>query len=211
MEAVNLLPLEYRDRKRKRAGAADLSGRRTLQLGGAAALVFALLFAALYVHERSVVNSKKTALANDQARIAAVQPQIEAIKTAKAAVAAKLATAQSVTGARMNWDRALTDFAKVIPTSAYLTSLQVSAPVATAAAATTTTPSTDGTAASAPPPTAPSGMTLNGVASSTPGVALVMDKLGLLPWLNGVTLTSASLQPDNTYNFVLTAGVSEEH
>jgi hypothetical protein len=54
-------------------------------------------------------------------------------------------------------------------------------------------------------------MTLTGVAPSTPGVALVMDRLSLLTWLSGVTLASATRMDDGTNNFNMTANVSEAH
>jgi Tfp pilus assembly protein PilN len=216
MDAVNLLPLEYRERKRRRsAPAANLDGRRTLRIGGGVALLFAVLLGGLFFHEHQLVNSNKKELANNQAQIAAVQPQVDAIKTAQAAVSGRLAFARSVTATRMNWDKALNDFAKVIPTSSYLSSIQVTAPVtaanAASAAAATTVPATDSTAAAAPVPSTVSTMTLTGVAPSTPGVALVMDRLSLLTWLSGVTLASATRMDDGTNNFNMTANVSEAH
>lgn len=217
MDAVNLLPLEYRERKRRRsAPAANLDGRRTLRLGGGVALLFAVLLGVLFFHEHQLVNSKKKELANSQAQIAAVQPQVDVIKTAQAAVSGRLAFATSITSTRMNWDRALNDFAKIIPTSSYLSSIQVTAPVTVAtagasAAAATTTPSTDSTAAAAPAPSVFSTMTLTGVAPSTPGVALVMDRLSLLTWLSNVALGSAVRVDNGQNNFNITANVSEAH
>ena len=224
MDAVNLLPLEYRERKRRRsAPAANLDGRRTLRLGGGVALFFAVALGALFFHEHQLVSSKTKELANNKAQIAAVQPQVDAITTAQAAVSGRLAFAKSVTSTRMNWDKALNDFARIIPTSSYLTSIAVTAPVtaataAAAAAAPTTLPSTDATgttdATAAATPAAPSSlstMTLAGTAPSTPGVALVMDRLSLLPWLSNVALTSASRTDTGSNTFNLTANVSEAH
>lgn len=218
MDAVNLLPPEYRERKRRRsAPAANLDGRKTLRLGGGVALLFAVLLGGLFFHEHQLVTSKKKELANNQAQIAAVQAQVDTIKTAQAAVSGRLSLASSITSTRMNWDKALNDFGKIIPTSSYLSAISVTAPVtaataAAAAAAATTLPSTDSTTPAAP--AAPSGfstMTLSGVAPSTPGVALVMDRLSLLPWLSNVTLTSATRMNNGSNNFNLTANVSEAH
>jgi Tfp pilus assembly protein PilN len=222
MDAVNLLPLEYRDRKRRRsAPAANLDGRRTLRIGGGVALAFAVLLGALFFHEHQVVSSKKKELASNKAQIAAVQPQVDAIKAAQSEVSGRLTLAKSITSTRMNWDRALTDFAKVVPTSSYLSSIQVTAPVtvataAASAAAATTLPSTSSTSstsapAAEPTPAAVSTMTLTGVAPSTPGVALVMDRLSLLPWLSEVALTSAARMDNGSNTFNLTANVSEAH
>lgn len=217
MDAVNLLPPEYRDRKRRRsAPAANLDGRKTVRIGGGVAVFFAVLLGALFFHEHQLVSSKTKELANNQAQIAAVQPQVEQIKTAQAAVSGRLALAKTITSTRMNWDKALNDFAKIIPTSSYLSSIAVTAPVtaasvAASAAAATALPSVDTTAPAVVAPSGTSIMTLTGVAPSTPGVALVMDRLSLLPWLSGVTLTSATRADNGSNNFNMTATVSEAH
>lgn len=210
MQAVNLLPLEYRTRSKKRATPADsLDGRQTLQIGAVAALVLAVLVGGLYVYERSVVNSKKSELAKSEARLAAVQPQVQQMKADQASVAAKFAVVQSVTASRMNWDRALNDFAKVIPTDSFLSSLQVSAPTPTASVATTTTDT--GTTSSSTPVT-PTTSTLNlaGTAPGTLGVARVLDRLALVPWMSGVTLASAARSENGASSFNITATVSQE-
>jgi Tfp pilus assembly protein PilN len=224
MDAVNLLPLEYRERKRRRsAPAANLDGRKTLRLGGGVALFFAVALGALFFHEHQLVNSKTKELANNKAQIAAVQPQVDAVRTAQAAVSGRLSLAKSITSTRMNWDKALNDFARIIPTNSFLSSIAVTAPVtaataAAAAAAPTTLPSTDATgttdATAAAAPAVTSGLstlTLAGTAPSTPGVALVMDRLSLLPWLSGVTLASATRTDTGSNTFNMTANVSEAH
>ena len=59
MDAVNLLPLEYRERKRKRQSPAyNLDGRRTLRIGGVVALLFVVLLGAVFFHERQLISSK---------------------------------------------------------------------------------------------------------------------------------------------------------
>jgi len=180
-----------------------------------------VLLGGLFYYEHKQVSDKQKELANTKAQIAAVQPQVDAIKTAQAAISGRLAVARSLAGTRMNWDRALNDFARVIPTNSYLTSIQMSAPVTAAAtaatqAAATAAPvtSSDGTAvetpAPAPAPTV-STLTLSGTAPNTPGVALVMDRLALLPWLSNVSLTSAARQDTGSNTFSLTANVAEAH
>jgi Tfp pilus assembly protein PilN len=222
MDAVNLLPVDYRERKRKRTTPADnLDARQTLRVGGAVAGVFVVLLGGLFYYEHKQVSDKQKELANTQAQIAAVQPQVDAVKTAQAAISGRLTVARSLAGTRMNWDRALNDFARIVPTNSFLTSIQMTAPVTAAAtaatqaaAATAQVTSTDGTAADAPAPAvAPtvSTLTLAGTAPSTPGVALVMDRLALLPWLSNVTLTSAVRQDSGSNTFSLTANVAEAH
>jgi Tfp pilus assembly protein PilN len=222
MDAVNLLPVDYRERKRKRTTPADnLDARQTLRVGGAVAGVFVVLLGGLFYYEHKQVSDKQKGLANSKAQIAAVQPQVDAVKTAQAAISGRLTVARSLAGTRMNWDRALNDFARIVPTNSFLTSIQMTAPVTAAAtaatqaaAATAQVTSTDGTAADAPAPAvAPtvSTLTLAGTAPSTPGVALVMDRLALLPWLSNVSLTSAVRQDSGSNTFSLTANVAEAH
>jgi Tfp pilus assembly protein PilN len=220
MDAVNLLPLDHRERKKKRATPADnLDARQTIRIGGAVAGLFVVLLAGLFYYEHKQVSDRQKELANNKAQITAVQPQVDSIKTAQAAISGRLAVARSLTSTRMNWDRALNDFARIIPTNSYLTNMQMTAPVtaaataaAQAAAAAVPATSTDGTAADAPPPVATptvSTLTLSGTAPNTPGVALVMDRLALLPWLSNVSLTSAARQDGGSNIFSLTANVAE--
>ena len=222
MDAVNLLPVDYRERKRKRTTPADnLDARQTLRIGGAVAGVFVVLLGGLFYYEHKQVSDKQKELANSKAQIAAVQPQVDSIKSAQAAISGRLAVARSLAGTRMNWDRALNDFARIVPTNSFLTSIQMTAPVTAAATAATQAAaaaaqvtSTAGTAADAPAPAAPptvSTLTLAGTAPSTPGVALVMDRLALLPWLSNVSLTSAVRQDNGSNTFSLTANVAEAH
>jgi Tfp pilus assembly protein PilN len=216
MDAVNLLPVEYRARKHRRTVVGDgLNGRRTLRTGAIVALVFAVLLGGLYVRERSVVHDKQSKLADTQSQIAAVQTKVDALKAAQSEVSARLAAAQAITGSRMNWDRALGDFARVIPTNSFLTTLTVNAPSPAAAASTVTTADTTSTTdtttttTTAAPTT--STLTVGGVAPGTTGVALVMDRLALLPWLSNVALQSAARQENGSDTFTVGASVSEAH
>ena len=179
-----------------------------------------MLLGGLFFWEHRQVQNSQKELANNQAQIAAVQTQVDAIKTAQAAISGRLAVARSLTGTRMNWDRALNDFARVIPTNSFLTSITMTAPVTAAATAASQvataapTTSADGTAAApAAPPAVPtvSTLALSGTAPSTPGVAAVMDRLSLLPWLSEVALTSATRQDNGSNSFSLSANVSEAH
>ena len=219
MEAVNLLPAEHKIRAKKRSTPADnLDSRKTLRTGGIAALAVAVLVGALYGYEHTVISSKKSALAKDQAALAEIKPKADAIKQAQASTAARLSVIATVTSSRMNWDRALNDFARIVPTDSFLTALSFSAPVPTssivspvvpAAAPTTDSTSTDTTAA----PVAPTGSALNvsGTAPGTVAVARVLDRLALIPWLSNVSLNSATRSgAGNGDSFAITATVSQE-
>ena len=219
MDAVNLLPVDYRARAKKRSAPTDkLDSRQTLRIGGLGALALVLLLGALYGYERSVVNSKKSALAKDQAALAEIKPQADVIKQARASTAARLTVISSVTSSRMNWDKALNDFARIVPTDSFLTTLSFDAPVQTVAvggatpstdpAATTTATTT--TATPATPVSGTSQLTVAGTAPGTVAVARVLDRLALIPWLSDVTLGSATRSVDGANSFNITATVSQE-
>src|SRR4249919_2787485 len=148
MQAVNLLPADARLSKKSgfTSVGSDLPGKKTMQIGGGVAAVLALLLAGLYVHERSVLNSKQSTVASDQAKLAAVQGQVDAIRTAQTESQARDAAIESVVNTRMNWDRTMSALAKVLPVDVVLNELQAAAPVTAATAA------ADTSAAAAPPP-----------------------------------------------------------
>ena len=219
MDAVNLLPLEHKAKSKKRSTPADnLDGRKTLRTGGLAALAVLVLLGALYGYERTVINSKKSALAKDQAALAEVKPKADAIKAAQASAAARLTVISSVTSSRMNWDKALNDFARIVPTDSFLTSLTFAAPVPTASvigtpAATASTSTSTTTATSTTTPVAPTSSTLTvaGTAPGTVGVAHVLDRIALIPWLSDVALGSATRSGDSGGDsFNITATVTQE-
>ena len=98
MDAVNLLPVEYRDRKRKRTTPADnLDGRRTLRIGGLVALVFVVLLGGLVFREHQLITKKQEGSRHNKAQITTVQPQVDAVKAAQAAVSGRLTLAQALT------------------------------------------------------------------------------------------------------------------
>jgi len=210
MEAVNLLPLENRGKQKSSIAAVGggLPAKRTLQVGGAIAAGLAVLFGALYIYERSVVHDKRTDLATTQARVVAVQSQVEGVKTAQAESAQRLAVVQSVSATRMNWDRAMNDLARVLPVDVYLTNLSASAPTPAAAVGSAPAPTTDTTAAT---PAVASTLTISGVAPSNVRVGTVLDRLSLLPWMTNVALQTSSRQGSGPASFSITAGVTEEH
>ena len=221
MDAVNLLPLEHKARAKKRSTPADnLDARKTLRTGSLAALAVVVLLGALYGYERNVVSSKKSALEKDQAALAEIKPKADAIKAAQASTSARLSVIANVTSSRMNWDRALNDFARIVPTDSFLTSLSFAAPVQTSSIVTPavvpTTPtatSTDPTTSTSTvaPTTTSSTLSVAGTAPGTVAVARVLDRLALIPWLSNVTLGSATRSGDGGGNsFNITATVSQE-
>jgi hypothetical protein len=164
------------------------------------------------------VSHDKSALAQSQAKFATLEAQARPLKAAEALTAGRVAAAQSITGATMNWDKALGDFARVMPTNSSLSSLNLTAapaiapppPTTTDTSSTSSSSSSSSTTTTAAP--APTGgqLTIGGTAPNTNGVALVLDRLALLPWLQGVTLSSASRQPDGSNTFNIVAAASQE-
>lgn len=216
MQAVNLLPSDAVQKRKRQSSLSGLPSRKTLQIGGAVAALCAILMAGLFVYERSVVSDKKSELARNEVRLSDLQARAEPIRQQQADAAARLAVVKRITESRMNWDRTMGDLSRVLPTDAYLTSLQASAPsvATTAVAATTDTTSSDtSTGAVAAPPAAPptTSLTLSGVTPSHVRVATVLDRLALLPWLSNITLQTSTRGADGTATFTLTGVVSEVH
>lgn len=203
MQAVNLLPADARlAKKGVTSVGSDLPAKKTLQIGGAIAGGLALLLAGLYIHGRSVLDSKQHELAADQTRLASVQAQADAVRAALNESRVRGAAVESVVAKRMNWDRTMSALARVLPTDVILNNLQASAPVTAASAAVSAT--------TAGAPVAPT-LTISGVAPSHVRVGTVMDRLSLLPWLTDVALVTSARQADGTTSFSISAGVSEVH
>jgi Tfp pilus assembly protein PilN len=174
MQAVNLLPAYARPGHRWASVGKDIPTQRVLMYGGILAGAAMIAFGALYFHERSVVDSKRSDLADVQARLAAAEATAAPLRAAETASTARLAVVRTVSRERVPWKKALTDLSRVLPGGAYLQSLSVGSPTPIAAG---------GSAA---------GFTVNGTASSQLRVALVLDRLAVLPWLSNVTLLSTS-------------------
>jgi len=185
MRAVNLLPEEARPGSRWAAIGRGASARRVLGGSGIAAGVLALAFTGLFVHQRGVVEDRRTALHDVETRLVAAQAQAAAVQAAQAASQARLAALRTVVSQRIAWEDVLRDLSRILPGNVFLDSLIASSPTLTALA--------PGSAlAPAPTPGAvPTGFTITGSADSQARVALVLDRLALLPWLSNVTLQSS--------------------
>lgn len=187
MRAVNLLPEEARPGSRWAAIGRGASARRVLGGSGIAAGVLALAFTGLFVHQRGVVEDRRTALHDVETRLVAAQAQAAAVQAAQAASQARLAALRTVVSQRIAWEDVLRDLSRILPGSVFLDSLIASSPTLTALA-----PGSAPAPAPAPTPGAvPTGFTVTGSADSQARVALVLDRLALLPWLSNVTLQSS--------------------
>jgi Tfp pilus assembly protein PilN len=186
MQSVNLLPAYARPAGRWATLGKDLSPQRVIRLGGIAAAACAIAVAGFYVVERSVVNDRKATLADTQARLAAVEATAAPLRAAEASSTARATVIRTVDGTRVNWERTLTDFARVLPDQMSLQSLAV----------TSTAGATTGAAGT---------FTIGGTTTSHVRVALILDRLALLPWLSDISLGS-SAHSGTSDQFSISAG-----
>lgn len=186
MQALNLLPADLRPEERPFL-STNIAPQRARQGAVAAVAVAVVAVGGLYLHARSSVHGKKSDLSSVQAQLATVQAKVDAIQAVQSKMSGRLVVLRTVTGTRMNWDNTLADLARVLPGEVFLTSLQASSPVASTVAS--TTPGTT--------------FTIAGVAPSSVRIALVLDRLALVPWLSDITLQSATRQTDGTDVFTI--------
>lgn len=193
MHAVNLLPAYARPAGRWASVGKELSPTRVVQIGSIVAVAAAVAVGGLYFYERSQVSDRHAALQDAKARLAAVEATAAPLREAEASSTAREGVIRSVAASRVLWEKVLHDLAGVLPDQVFLQTLQVAPAVAAPVVSTTSGDSstTDTTAAAAPAVTG-SAFTVSGTASSHVRVALILDRLALLPWLTDITLQSST-------------------
>lgn len=204
MRAVNLLP---RDLAPERP-----SYKEALPVVGAAfvPLITVLLVFVGYSSARDDATAQL-------GRVSALQLELEratpatAVKTVDTSAltssrAARRTALQTALSREMPWDRTLGDVARLLPSSVWLTDLTVISPTpADSPVAPTPVPTTG-----AGPAAGSAGFTINGYTLTMDDVALLLQRLQLLPTLTNVTLSSTStsaigLKP--VVQFSITAGI----
>ncbi|MEP6812972.1 MAG: PilN domain-containing protein [Actinomycetota bacterium] len=185
MEAVNLLPGYARPAHGWATLGKDLPARRVVAVGGAVAAAGVIVLGGLFVYERSVVNDKQDALVSVQTQLAEAQAKAAPLRAVESARETKLGAIRTISDGRVPWENVLRDLARVLPSKVQLQTVQVavSTPIATVGGAAPASAGTTG---------ATSGFTVTGSASSHNRVALVLDRLAVLPWLSNVTLQSTT-------------------
>jgi Tfp pilus assembly protein PilN len=191
MQAVNLLPAYARPAGRWASAGKELSPARVVRIGGIVAVAAAVMVGALYFYERSVVNTRHATLEDAKARLLAVEATAAPLRAAQAESSSRESIIRSVTAQRVVWEKTLRDLAVVLPDQVFLTSLQV-APAAAAAPVDTGTSDSSASSSTTTPVASSSTFTVSGNASSHVRVALVLDRLALLPWLSAITLNSST-------------------
>ena len=189
MRAVNLLPLDARYKKTWwAADAVPTSPRRIAGLGGIVAGVLALSLVGAYFLAHSTVNDRRETLAEVTQQVIVAEAAAAEIRAEQDTARARLAAFNDVTSHRTAWEKVLRDISRVLPGHAFLQSLNITSP----------TPA----AATVPGGISSTSFLVTGTTSSQPAVALVLDRLALLPWLTGVSLQS-SVRGDDQVNFTI--------
>jgi Tfp pilus assembly protein PilN len=191
MRAVNLLPREAIREPRKIPSTLPLVGALAVPLVAGALVVIG------YSGAHSELAVKRAQLAALRAHAA---PAATAISPAAVSAAAglvdertqRLAALRFALSKQIPWDVTLREVARVLPAGVWLSSLGATSPspadvVTAPAPATTTTP------APAPSSSSP-GFTMGGFAFTEDDVALLLQRLQLLPSLSNVSLVSTSSQ-----------------
>jgi len=200
MRAVNLLP---REAVRERRGIPSVV---PLAAAIAVPVIAVSLVLVGYSSAHSAVTVERGQLDALRAQGAVVGPVVApAVVSSSAELATqrtqRLAALQDALGKRVAWDVTLNDIARVLPATVWLSGMtlasptpaDVAPPAPPAASTTTTTTTTTTTPAPAPaaPPT-PTGFTMSGFAYTEDDVALLLQRLQLLPSLKEVTLDSSA-------------------
>ena len=199
MRAVNLLTYDVGVRTR-RVPAIPKPGPGVVI--GTVAAVLLLLLGVSYLGASKTARDRQREVTEVKAEERAVVARLEGAKTEQAladreqrdaAVAAALAR-------RVPWDQVLRDVARVLPSQTAVTTLSVQAPAA-------------GAAPAAAAVTGSEGLLLTGVTFTQPTVALVLDRLELVPQLVDVQLQSSTkmtVSERDARQFTIVAGIGPE-
>lgn len=188
MRAVNLLPADATRGRRWGAGDRDAAKRVLLTAAVVAAVLVAAL-AAAFVHAHSSVADKQKTLNGLEQKVAAAEAKAAVVQAARTTAQARRVAVTEVTSKRVTWEQVLRDLSRVLPANVWLQNLQAQSPTPTVGASTASTASTTTTATSGVTPTA---FVVTGFTSSQKGVARVIDRLSVLPWLSDVSLQQST-------------------
>src|SRR5919201_2105888 len=199
MRAVNLLP---RDERTKRTTAEQAP----IFVGLGLLLVIFVALAVMFLGASASVKDKQNALGDAKAQLAMLPPLPKAQTTVEAGLAgeqkARVSAVTAALSRRVSWDRVLREFATVLPSDVWLTSLRAKAPSSPASAA---------PAPPVAPGTAPTGFVIDGYTYSQDGVARLLSRLAVLPDLRNVQLQTSSLSKvgeQRVVQFTILADVS---
>jgi Tfp pilus assembly protein PilN len=187
MEAINLLPAGAIRHKRWGAVADGGSAKRVLVTAAAAAGVLIVVFGAAFVQSHSAVSDKQATLDGLEQKVATAQAKAAVVQAARTSAQARRVAVTEVNSKRITWEQVLRDLSRVLPANVWLQTLQAQSPTPTVGASTAST--TSPTTATGTTPTA---FVVTGYTSSQKGVARVIDRLSVLPWLSDVSLQQST-------------------
>lgn len=186
MRAVNLLPRELIP---ERAPAKEVL---PFLAAGSVPIVAAMLVFIGYVRAQTDASDQLGRVAALQLEIAHTKPlavtktvDTSALVNSRAQRRAALADA---IGKQVAWDSTLGDIARVLPGTVWLSDMTVVSPTP----ADSLVPSTPAPTPVTGPSSGPTGFTINGYTYTMDDVALLLQRLQLLPTLSNVTLGSTS-------------------
>jgi Tfp pilus assembly protein PilN len=189
MRAVNLLPAGATRRRRWGAGAGEQgAGKRVLVTAAAVAAVLVAALGAAFVHAHGSVADKQVTLAGLEQKVAAAQAKAATVQAARTTAQARRVAVTEVNSKRITWEQVLRDLSRVLPSNVWLQNLQAQSPTPTVAPSATATSSTPVASTG----TTPTAFVVTGFTSSQKGVARVIDRLSVLPWLSDVSLQQST-------------------
>jgi Tfp pilus assembly protein PilN len=178
MKRMNLLPPEAR---------AKASRERGLLYAILVLVAVVVVLGLVYVQQNGQVNDKQGQLDQLNAEVRTVQAQAAALKPyadIQAARTAMTTTAQSIYAARVPWSTVLEEVSLVIPENVRLQSLACTVPAAMLPGA---APAAAGAAVAAS-----TDVTFTGTTYTHKDVAEFMTRLGLIPQLSNIQLTTST-------------------
>jgi Tfp pilus assembly protein PilN len=186
MRAVNLLP---RDLVPERAPAKEVL---PFLAAGSVPIIAAMLVFVGYVRAQTDASEQLGRVAALQLEVAHTKPlavtkTVDTSALVNSRAARRNALADAI-GKEVAWDRTLGDVARVLPPTVWLSDMTVVSPTP----ADSDIPTTPVPAPTTGPSTGKTGFTIDGFTYSMDDVALLLQRLQLLPTLSDVTLGSTS-------------------
>jgi Tfp pilus assembly protein PilN len=187
MEAINLLPAGAIRHKRWGAVADGGAAKRVLATAAVAAGVVIVASGAAFVQAHNAVSDRQATLDRLEQQVATAQAKAAVVQAARTSAQARRVAVTEVNSKRITWEQVLRDLSRVLPANVWLQTLQAQSPTPTVGASTTSTTSTTTTTG-----TTPTAFVVTGYTSSQKGVARVIDRLSVLPWLSDVSLQQST-------------------
>ena len=202
MRAVNLLPKEYVQKSLREEDPAVV-------VGSSLAVVVIIALGAMFLLAHSKAGTQQKRLTAARLELAQLSQRKTPVRHVTKQVitpivpppaivgqeATWLAAVTTTLSQRIAWDRVLREVSLVMPDDVTLTSLTMTAP-----------PSASAIPGAAPAPAA-SGLVISGSSFSYPSVARLLSRLGLVPDLSNVLLTSTGSSGKSGVEFSITAAV----